>query len=476
MKEQIMIFSVTSNDGNHLFDNWTNSSLSISKYNNTFTLFNENDNRRNHLEPPLSVSESDLISVVCLSILLSFIILTTIAGNIFVLAAILRERNLQTLSNYLVFSLAIADLMVACLVMPIGAQYEVMNQEWILGSAMCEIWTSGDVLCCTASILHLVAIAVDRYCAVTNINYVQYRSPKKVGFMIVTVWSVSFLVSFAPILGWKDEEFLLRIQIEKRCLVSQDIGFQIFATCATFYVPLMVILILYWRIYQVVRKRIRHRPGNAIRPAALLPLVCAENITDMASLNGSAKTVQHIVKFAAEEPRPPRDQAREESRQDACHHHWRLRRVLAALLRHGPGDGSQSHAGARWPAFLHLLVARVCQFYPQPAHLHCVQSGLQEGVLEALLQEEATGEGAIVQAQRHVYCRHDILSCFVQFLLHDEKLNKNACFILHQKSRVSVCRTGKWITKYLQSSLVRFSKRDCANENAERHVNYLYNV
>ncbi|GIY82744.1 5-hydroxytryptamine receptor, partial [Caerostris extrusa] len=53
------------------------------------------------------------------------------------------ERNLQTLSNYLVFSLAIADLMVACLVMPIGAQYEVMNQEWLLGSVMCEIWTSG---------------------------------------------------------------------------------------------------------------------------------------------------------------------------------------------------------------------------------------------------------------------------------------------------------------------------------------------
>ncbi|CAL1301456.1 unnamed protein product [Larinioides sclopetarius] len=105
--------------------------------------------------------------------------------------------------------------MVACLVLTIGAQYKVMNQKWILGSAMCEIWTSGDVLYCRASILHLVAIAVDRYCAVTNINYVQYRSPKKVGFMIVTVWSVSFLVSFAPILGWKDEEFLLGIQIEK---------------------------------------------------------------------------------------------------------------------------------------------------------------------------------------------------------------------------------------------------------------------
>ncbi|GIX69388.1 5-hydroxytryptamine receptor [Caerostris darwini] len=46
-----------------------------------------------------------------------------------------------------------------------------------------------------------------------------------------------------------------------RCLVSQDAGYQIFATCSTFYVPLVVILILYWRIFQVARKRIRHKPG-----------------------------------------------------------------------------------------------------------------------------------------------------------------------------------------------------------------------
>ncbi|GIX96834.1 5-hydroxytryptamine receptor 2B [Caerostris darwini] len=287
MTENDVILDDTEDDILHLFQNWSqNFTICTTKCNNTSTFLNDDVQNQ---EPSLIIHEHDMLNLVFLSILLSFIILTTIAGNIFVLVAIIRERNLQTLSNYLVFSLAIADLMVACLVMPIGAQYEVMNQEWLLGSVMCEIWTSGDVLCCTASILHLVAIAVDRYCAVTNINYMQYRSPRRVGFMIGTVWSVSFLVSFAPIFGWKDEEFLERVQKEKKCLVSQDIGYQIFATCATFYVPLIIILILYWRIYQVVRKRIRHRPGNAIRPAALLPLVCAENITDMASLNGSTK-------------------------------------------------------------------------------------------------------------------------------------------------------------------------------------------
>ncbi|GIZ04402.1 5-hydroxytryptamine receptor 2A [Caerostris extrusa] len=135
--------------------------------------------------------------------------------------AIVMERNLQTVGNYLVLSLAVADLMVACLVMPMGALYEV-NQQWILGPELCEIWTSGDVLCCTASILHLLAIALDRYWAVTNVDYVRQRSGNRVGLMIFMVWAVGFMVSLAPVFGWKDDDFLYRIQEEKKTALRFD--------------------------------------------------------------------------------------------------------------------------------------------------------------------------------------------------------------------------------------------------------------
>lgn len=46
----------------------------------------------------------------------------------FVIAAIILERNLQNVANYLVASLAVADLLVACLVMPLGAVYEVSDR------------------------------------------------------------------------------------------------------------------------------------------------------------------------------------------------------------------------------------------------------------------------------------------------------------------------------------------------------------
>ncbi|KAG8179478.1 hypothetical protein JTE90_029284 [Oedothorax gibbosus] len=256
--------NVTNSTEIYWLENFTFPLGNITMENYSFPLGNiTNLTNSSSISPP----EVHMVTKVLLSAILGLIILATVVGNVFVIAAIFLERNLQTVGNYLVFSLAVADLMVALLVMPMGALYEV-NQEWILGAELCEVWTSGDVLCCTASILHLVAIALDRFWAVTNVDYVRQRSSRRIGLMIFLVWAVGVLVSFAPVLGWKDDDFLYRIEEEKRCLVSQDAGYQIFATCSTFYVPLVVILILYWRIFQVARKRIRHKPGAkaCVRP------------------------------------------------------------------------------------------------------------------------------------------------------------------------------------------------------------------
>ena len=64
--------------------------------------------------------------------LLAFLTFLTCLGNLAVILAICSERVLRNAQNYLVLSLAVADLMVALLVMPLAALYQLQGQ-WTFG-------------------------------------------------------------------------------------------------------------------------------------------------------------------------------------------------------------------------------------------------------------------------------------------------------------------------------------------------------
>jgi len=59
------------------------------------------------------------------SLLLLVFPVATVFGNALVCASVWTERSLQTVTNYFIVSLAIADLMVAVLVMPLAVYVEV---------------------------------------------------------------------------------------------------------------------------------------------------------------------------------------------------------------------------------------------------------------------------------------------------------------------------------------------------------------
>lgn len=61
------------------------------------------------------ISESNWWALLALAL-----VVATAAGNILVCLAITWERRLQNVTNYFLMSLAITDLMVAILVMPLG--------------------------------------------------------------------------------------------------------------------------------------------------------------------------------------------------------------------------------------------------------------------------------------------------------------------------------------------------------------------
>ncbi|RZB39387.1 7tm 1 domain containing protein [Asbolus verrucosus] len=69
------------------------------------------------------------------------------------------------------------------------------------------MWLALDVWMCTASILNLCAISLDRYVAVTRpITYPSIMSHSRAKLLIAGLWVLSFVICFPPLVGWKDSK------------------------------------------------------------------------------------------------------------------------------------------------------------------------------------------------------------------------------------------------------------------------------
>ncbi|XP_061392277.1 octopamine receptor Oamb-like, partial [Musca vetustissima] len=98
------------------------------------------------------------------------------------------------------------DLLVGLAVLPFSATWEVFK-VWIFGDVWCRIWLAVDVWMCTASILNLCAISLDRYVAVTRpVTYPSIMSTKRAKSLIAGIWVLSFVICFPPLVGWKDQK------------------------------------------------------------------------------------------------------------------------------------------------------------------------------------------------------------------------------------------------------------------------------
>uniref|UniRef100_A0A3Q2QC81 G-protein coupled receptors family 1 profile domain-containing protein n=1 Tax=Fundulus heteroclitus TaxID=8078 RepID=A0A3Q2QC81_FUNHE len=199
---------------------------------------------------------------VSLYVLLAAVTLMTALSNAFVVATIFLTRKLHTPANFLIGSLAITDLLVSILVMPISIVYTV-TKTWSLGQIVCDIWLSSDITFCTASILHLCVIALDRYWAITDaLEYSKHRTMRRAGMMVGVVWVISISISMPP-LFWRQA----KAQGELReCVVNTEkISYTLYSTFGAFYVPTVLLVILYGRIYVAARSRIFKTPSSGKR-------------------------------------------------------------------------------------------------------------------------------------------------------------------------------------------------------------------
>uniref|UniRef100_A0A3P9A6U0 G-protein coupled receptors family 1 profile domain-containing protein n=1 Tax=Esox lucius TaxID=8010 RepID=A0A3P9A6U0_ESOLU len=186
------------------------------------------------------------------AVLLVLLIFCVVFGNVLVCMAVSRERALQTTTNYLIVSLAVSDLLLATLVMPWGVYLEVVG-EWRFSLIHCDVLLTLDVMMCTASILNLCAISIDRWytaVAMPMLYNTRYSSRRRVALMIAVVWFLSFAISCPLLFGLNNTAS----REETKCAFA-DPSFVVYSSVASFYVPFIVTLLVYAQICVVLRRR-----------------------------------------------------------------------------------------------------------------------------------------------------------------------------------------------------------------------------
>ncbi|XP_021419572.1 muscarinic acetylcholine receptor M2 [Oncorhynchus mykiss] len=212
------------------------------------------------------------VEVVFIVLVAGSLSLVTVIGNILVMLSIKVNRNLQTVNNYFLFSLACADLIIGLCSMNLYTVYIVIGY-WPLGPVVCDLWLALDYVVSNASVMNLLIISFDRYFCVTKpLSYPVKRTTKMAGMMIAAAWVLSFILWAPAILFW---QFIVggRTVPERECYIQffSNAAVTFGTAIAAFYLPVIIMVILYIQISIASKSRVKKetRKPSGPNPEAL---------------------------------------------------------------------------------------------------------------------------------------------------------------------------------------------------------------
>ena len=195
-------------------------------------------------------------------ILMIFIIIPSLAGNILIFYAFLTNPKLRVVTNYFIINLALSDILTASLVIPFDADMKLNGlSSWTHGAVMCKIWTTAYTISVPTSILTLCIVSIDRYQAISN--PLGYRAgvtlnKTKALCLIGGIWTMSLFMAFLPLIAGSPLNVTLSRDLPPDC---PDVYFCYFdispsysaaVTIIAFILPSIVMAMLYIRMYVII--------------------------------------------------------------------------------------------------------------------------------------------------------------------------------------------------------------------------------
>ncbi|KAK3562038.1 hypothetical protein QTP86_024785 [Hemibagrus guttatus] len=179
-----------------------------------------------------------------------FLIIVIICGNVLVCLSVYREKALKTTTNYFIVSLAVADLLLAVLVLPLFVYAEFQGGVWSLNMVVCDGLMAMDVMLCTASIFNLCAISVDRFIAVSvPLNYNRRHVDHRQIFLLSGTWLLALAVASPIIFGINN----VPNRDPTVCKLEDD-NYVVYSSVCSFFIPCPIMLLLYCGMFHGLRR------------------------------------------------------------------------------------------------------------------------------------------------------------------------------------------------------------------------------
>ncbi|KAK1152309.1 adenosine receptor A1-like [Acipenser oxyrinchus oxyrinchus] len=203
------------------------------------------------MSTPISDSQALYIAVEL------FLAVSSVLGNVMVVWAVKINRALRDTTFCFLVSLALADIAVGALVIPLAINLSIGLQTHFYS---CLLVACIVLVLTQSSILALLAIAIDRYLRVKiPTSYRRVVTPKRAGVAVMVCWAVAFIVGFIPMLGWNNLEkinstdLLVTCQFENVISMDYMVYFNFFGWVLP---PLVLMLLIYTEIFCMIHKQL----------------------------------------------------------------------------------------------------------------------------------------------------------------------------------------------------------------------------
>ncbi|XP_029991794.1 D(4) dopamine receptor [Sphaeramia orbicularis] len=178
------------------------------------------------------------------------LIIVIICGNLLVCLSVFTEKALKTTTNYFIVSLAVADLMLAVLVLPLFVYSEFQDGVWTLSTSLCDGLMTMDVMLCTASIFNLCAISIDRFIAVSiPLNYNRKHVDLRQAVLLSATWVLALAVASPIMFGLNN----VPGRDPTECKLEND-DYVLYSSVCSFFIPCPIMLLLYCAMFRGLRR------------------------------------------------------------------------------------------------------------------------------------------------------------------------------------------------------------------------------